>query len=57
MGNQKIKVELVNLLNEEVNIAERKEYVNNAIKIYVRSVLEALSENDSSVIRFYKNEL
>lgn len=51
------KVELVNLLNEEVNIADRKEYVNNAIKIYVKSVLEALSENDSSVIRFYKNEL
>lgn len=51
------KVELVNLLNEEVYIAERKEYVNNAIKIYVKSVLDALSENDSSMIRFYKNEL
>ena len=51
------KVELVNLLNEEVYIAERKEYVNNAIKIYVKSILDALSENDSSMIRFYKNEL
>lgn len=51
------KVELVNLLNEEVYIAERREYVNNAIKIYVKSVLDALSENDSSMIRFYKNEL
>lgn len=51
------KVELVNLLNEEVYIADRKEYVNNAIKIYVKSVLDALSENDSSMIRFYKNEL
>ena len=51
------KVELVNLLNEEVYIAERKEYVNNAIRIYVKSILDALSENDSSIIRFYKNEL
>ena len=51
------KVELINLLNEEVYIADRKEYVNNAIKIYVKSVLDALSENDSSMIRFYKNEL
>lgn len=51
------KAELVNLLNEEVYIADRKEYVNNAIKIYVKSVLDALSENDSSMIRFYKNEL
>lgn len=51
------KAELVNTLNEEVYIADRKEYVNNAIKIYVKSVLDALSENDSSMIRFYKNEL
>lgn len=51
------KLELVNVLNSEIIISERKEYVNNAIKIYVKSVLDALSENDSSMIRFYKNEL
>ncbi len=51
------KMELVNLLNSEVMISERKEYVNNAIKIYTKSVLDALSEKDSSLIRFYKNEL
>lgn len=51
------KMELVNILNQEVVIADRKEYVNNAIKIYVKSVLDALSEQDVSFIRFYKNEL
>lgn len=51
------KMELVNILNQEVVIADRKEYVNNAIKIYTKSVLDALSEQDVSFIRFYKNEL
>lgn len=51
------KIKLVDILNSEVYISERKEYVNNAIKIYVKSVLDALSESDSSLIRFYKNEL
>lgn len=51
------KMELVNLLNQEVVISDRKEYVNNAIKIYVKSILDALSENDVSLIRFYRNEL
>ena len=51
------KMELVNLLSSEVVISERKEYVNNAIKIYTKSILDALSENDISMIRFYRNEL
>lgn len=51
------KMELVDILNAEVVISDRKEYVNNAIKIYVKSILDALSENDVSLIRFYRNEL
>lgn len=51
------KMELVDLLNTEVVISGRKEYVNNAIKIYTKSVLDALSEKDLSLIRFYRNEL
>lgn len=51
------KMELVNLLSSEVLISERKEYVNNAIKIYTKSILDALCENDVSLIRFYRNEL
>lgn len=51
------KMQLVNLLNEDIIIGNRREYINNAIKIYVKSVLDALSETDVSLIRFYENEL
>lgn len=51
------KIGMINLLNAEVIVLDRKEYVNNAIKIYTKSVLDALSENDISLIRFYRNEL
>lgn len=51
------KMELVNILNQEVYISGRKEYVNNAIKIYTKSVLDALNEKDVSAMRCYKNEL
>mgnify|MGYP004504004789 CR=1 FL=1 len=51
------KMEILNLLNEEVIIDGKKQYIANAIKIYVRSVFEALNEEDISLIKFYKNEL
>lgn len=51
------KMQLVNILNYEVKIDNKIQYVNNAIKIYCKSVFEALNEDDSALIRFYKNEL
>jgi len=51
------KLKLVNLLNQEVLIDGRKQYLNNAIKIYCRSVFDALNGNDVSKIRFIRNEL
>ena len=51
------KMRLVNILNQEVMIDGRKQYVNNAIKIYCKSVFDALNENDSALIRFYNFEL
>lgn len=51
------KMELINLLNQEVIIDGKKQYVNNSIKIYCKSVFDALNENDSSLIRFYRIEL
>lgn len=54
---QNEKMRLVNILNQEVMIDGRKQYVNNAIKIYCKSVFDALNENDSALIRFYKFEL
>lgn len=47
------KMELVNLMNDEVSINGRSEYVVNAIKIYTRSIFDALEEKDVSLIRFY----
>lgn len=51
------KMQLVNILNQEVRIDGRIQYVNNAIKIYCKSVFDALNEDDSSLIRFYGIEL
>ena len=52
------KHEMVSLLKEEVIIGNRNEYLTNAIKIYTRSVFDALNDNDVSQIKFYRtNEL
>ncbi|MEL3905373.1 MAG: type II CRISPR-associated endonuclease Cas1 [Treponemataceae bacterium] len=51
------KLKVINVLNQKIYINEQEHYVNNAIKIYVRSILDALNEKDISKIRFYKNEL
>lgn len=51
------KIQLVNILNQEVQIDGKIQYVNNAIKIYCKSVFDALEEDDSSLIRFYGIEL
>ncbi len=51
------KMRLVNILNKEVVIDGKRNYVNNAIKIYCKSVFEAINENDTSLIKFYRDEL
>ena len=51
------KMQIVNLLNDEVIIDNKSQFINNAIKIYCKSVFDALGENDVSLIRFYRNEL
>ena len=51
------KMEMLKVLQSEVYIADRKELVSNAIKIYVKSVFDALSDHDVSEIKFYRNEL
>ena len=50
-------MELVNVLNKEVRIDGKFQYVNNAIKIYCKSVFDALEEKDISILRFYGDEL
>lgn len=46
------KMQLVDILNMEIFVNERKEYVANAIKIYCKSVFDAISDEDVSQIRF-----
>lgn len=51
------KMEMVDILNKEVIIDGKRNYLNNAIKMYCKSVFDALNEQDISLIRFYRNEL
>lgn len=51
------KMNILEVLQHEVFIAGRKEYVSNAIKIYAKSIFDALSDKDTSLIKFYGNEL
>lgn len=51
------KQKLINLLNDEVIIDTKRNYVNNAIKIYCKSVFNAINENDTALLKFYKYEL
>lgn len=62
MNPQKFDTEekrsILSLFNFEVQIADRTEYLDNAIKIYTRSVFDSINENDVSLIKFYNtNEL
>lgn len=48
------KIDLVRLLNEEVSIGGRTEYILNAVKIYCKSIFDALNDEDVSLIKFYE---
>ena len=51
------KMQLVNLQNLQVRINGRDEYVSNAIRIYCKSVFNAINNRDLSEILFYHYEL
>ena len=51
------KVAILQTLNDIIIIGNRNESVINAIKLYIRSVFDALNENDISLIKFYRYEL
>lgn len=48
------KMAMVDLINSMVVIAGRSEYVGNAVKIYCKSVFDALNEKDASLIKNYE---
>jgi CRISPR-associated endonuclease Cas1 subtype II len=45
---------MLHLLEREVKVANNKQILTNAIKIYVRSVFDALCDNNPEEILFYK---
>ena len=55
--SSKEKMELVDILNQNIYIDGNREYVSKAMRIYSKSVFDALNESDLSIIKFYQNEL
>lgn len=51
------KYTMLGMLNDDVVIGGKIEYIGNSIKIYTKSVFDALNDKDISLIRFYRNEL
>lgn len=51
------KLMMLDVLNYKVKIDGKEQYVNNAIKIYVNSIFEALEDKDVSKIKFFEYEL
>lgn len=51
------KVKLYYVLSENVKIAGRTEVLSNAIRIYTKSIFDALNDRDVSLIKFYEYEL
>ena len=50
------KMMMLDVLNNQVKIDGKIQYVNNAIKIYVNSIFEALEEKDISKIKYLDYE-
>ena len=46
------KISIFNLLNDEFKIDGRTQTFINAVKIYCKSVFDAIEECDTSLIRF-----
>ena len=52
----KEKLKIVNIMQDSVIINCRTEVLTNAVKIYCKSIFDALEDQDISLIRFYENE-
>lgn len=51
------KIKLVSLIQDKVSINGRSETVGNAIKIYTKSVFDALNDENPLVIKWFRHEL
>lgn len=50
------KMEVLGILQSDVQINGRNEFLNNAIKINCKSIFDAINQEDLSEIKFYKYE-
>lgn len=48
------KRDILQMVNREVSIAGRREMLDNAVKIYCKSIFDVLEGNTDAVIRFYE---
>ena len=48
---------VLRILDQEVFINGKREFIGNAIKIYTKSIFDALNENNRFLIKFYEHEL
>ena len=48
------KMEFIYMLEDEVMIDGKCQYISNAIKIYCKSVFDALNDKDISLLKFYE---
>lgn len=52
--DKEVRLALVDVLNREVTIRGSTQTVSNAIRIYVKSVFDALNEGELSLLEFYQ---
>ena len=55
--NRDVKLSLIELLSEDVKINDTIQTFSAAIRIYCKSVFDALREQDATQIRFIEYEL
>lgn len=47
------KHEMWRIMDQKVSIDGQSQFVMNAIKIYTKSILDAINDGDASLIKFY----
>lgn len=50
--NHDSKMKIISFLNRKVKIDSREQYFSNAVNIYAKTVLDAITNNDVSIIKF-----
>lgn len=50
--NHDVKMKIVSFLNKKVIIDRREQYFTNALSIYVKSVLDAVTDCNPTIIKF-----